>query len=467
MLRYGTPILIGITMISQEAIQWVLEFTSLARNMLQGKSHIALGGYFSSLQYDKVFRLIPDVDSVVLGEGEFTIVELVSSLESGEDWHLIDGIAYRQSDKVVVNPRRKLLHDLDRLPYPKRYLAYNMTEDFEVLIEGSRGCVFCCSFCAIKPFFKLSDTTTWRSRSPINIINEMVRLREKNPKLTKFRFVDPDFIGPEGRGEERAFHLAQMIQENLPRIELYIEGRAISIKKNETLLQELKKAGLKDIYIGIESGNQHILDKMLKQTKVDDIKDAIKLLRKLKIDFTYGFMMFTPWTTESDILENIQFIKEIGNVQMDKFFHAMDLIPCTVALKQAQKVSQISEDRNTGYYTYSNKSHVVKLLREIGKVLETQHLSFMEDLWYLYKDVQRASQMNVKNASELEMLTNELFLSMFRFCFQEAKTSSTDCHNHVDMIAMACINKFRLQYDTIVSQLNSNVRFPRISNPTD
>ena len=206
---------------TKEPMPWVLEYISLIRNEYKLDVHITLGGYYPTLQCENTWVSIPDIDSVVIGEGEFTLLELASALKNKKDWHAIEGIAYQSLDKKIIStPKRKLLIDLDQLPWPKRYLAFDMNEDFEVLIDGSRGCIQNCSFCAIKPFFKSTQTTAWRTRSPENIINEIINIRNNNPKLYKFRFVDLILLTFR-QGEERALKLAQLIQQKLPEIEFF------------------------------------------------------------------------------------------------------------------------------------------------------------------------------------------------------------------------------------------------------
>lgn len=459
--RYSKPLIVGITLMTKEPLPWVLEYISLIRNEYKLDVHITLGGYYPTLQCEKIWLSIPDIDSVVIGEGELTLLELATSLKNGKDWHAIEGIAYCSFDnKIIVNPRRKLLTDLDQLPWPKRYLALEMNEDFEVLIDGSRGCIQNCSFCAIKPFFKSTQTTAWRTRSPENIINEIISIRRKNPKLYKFRFVDPDFIGPSGIGEERAFSLALLMQQKLPGIDFFIEGRAVSIKNNRMLLQELKKAGLKSIHIGIESANQHVLDKMAKKTQVQDNRDAVQLLRELKIDFAYGFIMFTPWTTELDILENIQFMEEIGNVQLYKLFNTLYLVPGTPSIKLAQKLGPIFEKGKSGNYKFSSNTPIINLLIDVWDVIKNK-VSFNQSVWYLYKDTQVAIQRNTNDALRLKKLTDDLFLSMFRFCLQKAQESVDDYQMNADLIANECVEKFKPQADAIIAQLDPKIRFRR------
>ena len=465
--RYSRPLIIGITLMTKEPMPWVLEYISLIRNEYKLNVHITLGGYYPTLQCENTWLSIPDIDSIVIGEGEFTLLELANALKNGKDWQTIEGIAYSNfNKKIIVTPRRKLLIDLDQLPWPKRYLAFEMNEDFEVLIDASRGCIQNCSFCAIKPFFKSNQTTAWRTRSPENIINEIISIRRKNSKLYKFRFVDPDFIGPSGIGEERALNLALLIQQKLPGIVFFIEGRAVSIKNNRMLLQELKKAGLRNIHIGIESANQHVLDKMAKKTQVQDNRDAVLLLRELKIDFAYGFIMFTPWTTELDILENVQFMEEIGNVQLYKLFNSLYLVPGTPSIKQAQKIGPIFEKGKSGNYKFSSKTPIVNLLIDIWDVIKKK-VSFRESVWYLYKDTQVAIQSNTNDALILKKLTDNLFLSMFRFCLQKAKEAVVVNQINADLIANECVEKFKPQADAIIAQLDPKIRFPRVNEIRD
>lgn len=101
-------------------------------------------------------------------------------------------------------------------------------------------------------------------------------------------------------------------------------------------------AGLVGINMGIESGSQKILNKMRKCTKVEDNILATQILRDLDIDYSYGFMMITPWCLDEDIELNALLLEKIGKIELHKFFHEMTLIPGTDAFQEVIQEKELS-----------------------------------------------------------------------------------------------------------------------------
>src|ERR1035437_6712209 len=215
-----SPAVLGVSLICEQAVAWTNDFLNEFDSAPEGPICLA-GGYFPTLQPDVALTLMPRVEAIVLGEGELVLEEMLLRLaKNPETWRDSPGIRVRSDGPFFRrNPRTTLVKDLDKLPWPRRYAAPLMDETFDVLIEGSRGCKLACTFCAIRPFFQSNGESVWRGRTPESLVAEMVAIRQANPKLRKFRFVDPDFIGFEAEGTKRALRLADLIVERLPGIE--------------------------------------------------------------------------------------------------------------------------------------------------------------------------------------------------------------------------------------------------------
>ena len=136
----------------------------------------------------------PDFDAAVLGEGEQTIVEVLNALDAGRKLEGIDGIAYRKDGKVTLTSPRKLIRDLDSLPFPhtgapeilKDYEQYPVTA-FKYVF-AVRGCPYDCFFCGSRGIW----TRTVRCRSPENVAAELRGLQEKGLRFVHF---DDDTLG--------------------------------------------------------------------------------------------------------------------------------------------------------------------------------------------------------------------------------------------------------------------------------
>ena len=173
---------IGITGMVTE-YQEVVRLTEIAKES-NSSAKIILGGALATTHTEKVFAS-SDADCIVIGEGERTIVELVASIEQGLDLSEVEGIAYKTNGLVNVNPMREPVKNLDNISYPARHLldmnryANNHFKDLGIKISKtkstsmitSRGCPFNCTFCC-----KDVWGYKWRSRSPKDIIGEMIGL---------------------------------------------------------------------------------------------------------------------------------------------------------------------------------------------------------------------------------------------------------------------------------------------------
>jgi radical SAM superfamily enzyme YgiQ (UPF0313 family) len=336
-----------------------------------------------------------------------------------------------------------------------------MDERFEVLVEGSRGCKLACSFCAIKPFFAAMGRSLWRGRSPENIVSEMVGIRHAHPQVKKFRFVDADFIGFEAEGENRALQLADLLIERLPGIELYIEARAQSVITLPHVFKRLRQAGLREVFVGIESGSQRILNAIRKSLNVSDIRPAVSILKDLGVSVSFGFMMFTPWTEDVDLHDSLSMLKDLGNVEFDKFFHELDLIPGTPAFATLDGVIDPSPKTGTGYFTYALRG-LPALARLCGRSLEVRHRPFLERVWLLYKDIQESLQAAQPGADELQRRVSQLNIAMFEFCLHSLQNAPAhDGQSLANAVADACVAEFGATVAALSESIDERYGFPR------
>lgn len=262
--------------------------------------YIAAYGYFPAIAPDLVLQECAAIDSVLLGEPDETFVELAATLSSTGDTRSIKGTAVRDECGKIHRQQRGLVKELDALPFPVRTDAlYRIAE---VNILGSRGCYGKCTFCYINGFY--GQGPVWRSRSPQNIIAEIDGIIAAKGKRD-FYFTDPNFFGPGKRGQERALSLAALLKKR--NITFGIEARVNDIHDNT--IDALAEAGLRNILIGLESGNNAALKRMNKMTTVQQNETALQILRRHGIEPNVGFIMFEPDSSLPDIRSNFEFLR--------------------------------------------------------------------------------------------------------------------------------------------------------------
>jgi radical SAM superfamily enzyme YgiQ (UPF0313 family) len=411
------PFFIGISMISEESVFWVEKFGKGLKRAEYIK-HICAGGYYPSLQPKEVLHRLSFVDSVANGEGELTIVDLVQRVESDRRWKHINGITVRISNKTVrTNRRRSLIANLDDLPQPVHYGNQDSTE---ILIEGSRGCFGGCNFCAVGPHLRATPELSWRGRSPESIVSEILMLRKLFPDNCKYRFIDPDFFGSSSKvHSERTLRLASLIEKESLGIEIYVEARVADINRKDVLVA-LKRAGLKEVYLGVESGSNRILKLMNKHVSAERIVKTTQLLEELQINYQYGHMMVTPWTEYKDVVCSLVLLRKIGRVQFDKLFNELYIIPGTDLMRHVAGCYKLIKEKGTGYYSYE-MGFLVKNIRTLGSTFENSYRDFSEEVWFLYKDVQRHEQCNVDGATIIQQRLSTLFIEIFEFCLERSR----------------------------------------------
>lgn len=269
---------------------------------------IAAGGYLATLAAEELLAVCPEIDFLVRSEGENVASDVFGRIARGQDWRDTPGIAYLDGDRPVLNPLPPLIKDLDSIPFPARDSLLRAKGIGSASIATSRGCYHRCSFCCVNSFYALSGGHGPRFRSAANVCDEIESVIESTG-LTRFKFLDDDFVGPGGKVDG---HAGRVAQEILRRgLKICFSGEARVDEVNEDILGLLKEAGMTGIFLGVESGSQRQLDTYNKRTTVEQNKKAIALVRKFGFNVQPGFIPFDPYTTLDDFIENTQFIREV------------------------------------------------------------------------------------------------------------------------------------------------------------
>ena len=242
------------------------------------------------------------VDGICRGEGFDALPEFIKKYENGEDitnvknwWVKIDG-------KIYKNEQRPLVKDLDTLPPPDRSL-YNRYKDYQLArtatVMTSQGCPFNCSYCHNHQLHKmlLKGDAVFRQRSVDNVIEELKELKRDYPKIEYLIFRD-EILSVNSKWVKE-------FSEKYPKeigIPFYCLMRPETIKEN--VIDDLIKAGLFYIGIGLESGNDFIRNEVLnrKMTK-EQILKGIKVLQDRNVLFSLYNIIGAPHETLDTAME--------------------------------------------------------------------------------------------------------------------------------------------------------------------
>lgn len=308
-----------LNMINYQAIQEVVRRIK-ARNP---RAVTVVGGPFLASISEDIIAREPLLDYAVVGEGELTLLELLTSLESGQPAVAeIAGLVWRDDQgRPVRNPNRQLIADLDTLPMPARDFLENARRDpvdgsltESIRIVTSRGCIGKCSFCCVNLFNKIQRGKRWRGRSAGHVVDELeILTRQYGGKL--FNFSDSSFEDPGRPGKERSRAICEeIIRRGLQlSAKIYMRCETMKTERDLDLLRLYKRAGVDVIIIGAEAGSDYELDLYDKHATLADNYRTANLLRELDLFYVLvGFIMFGPNSDENTLRSNIEFLGQCG-----------------------------------------------------------------------------------------------------------------------------------------------------------
>jgi len=338
--------IIGITCsatsLSPEAIQTL----HLCRK-LSPQSVMVAGGSHFTLMAETILQEVKELDYIVLGEGEIAFFQLIRKLRSGEDGKGVQGIARRDNDRIIRNERGPAISNLDVLPLPAYHLIDMESEAYywhgmgrrAFGLSTSRGCGDRCAYCSETRFWE----GIWRGRSGKKIVEEIAYLYHQYGK-SLFVFNENTFNWSRRRVEE---FLDELGKSGL-RIHFWFQSRIKDILRDEDLIPEMKRLGLYEVMLGIESIHPNVLDRYEKQQSREMAQKAIDILRQKDV-MVMANIMFGDWDDSEETLEEVfKFVKK----QSDFLVLTMTTpLPGTRYFEEAERLGRIRE-QDFGKYDF-------------------------------------------------------------------------------------------------------------------
>lgn len=277
LIKKKKPAIVGITINSHDRFQG-FDLIRLVESLRPGIITV-LGGPHATLCGESIIKDIPELDVLVLGDGELSMVELAEAVQQKKDFSHIKGIYYRDKNRrIIKNPPRAIEMNLDKYPFPDRSVLnikdYNLFMPIRerpkaVTLISSRGCPFHCYFCAAKEICG----GIIRFRSVDNILEEIKLLLKKFPDYYIFIYDDHFLLN-----KKRVLEFCKRVKEENLNFKWGCYGRVDSI--DEEIAQKIAEAGCQMVSFGVESGSDYVLRLMNKKTDPKRIKKAIRLTKK-------------------------------------------------------------------------------------------------------------------------------------------------------------------------------------------
>ena len=309
--------LVGLSICFQARAE---EFLALAREIKarHPKKLVVAGGHYASCAAAALLVHHPEIDIVVIHEGEQTLVEIADAMPC-LDGRLpgIAGIAYRSSGRICFTKPRPTVEDLDCLPAPDRRGPVHMVAGVPTsYLMGSRGCYGDCAYCCITTLHRLAPGRRFRQRDVEAVSNEMAALYwERGTR--QFVFHDDNFLVPsEAHNHARIDALEKALRRRgVQDIALLIKCRPADA--NERVLRRLKDLGLVRVFLGVEAATPSGLASLERKQSVEDSVRALDACGALDISAQFTLMTFNPDATLETLRADIAFMRRYSGYPLN------------------------------------------------------------------------------------------------------------------------------------------------------
>src|SRR4030042_3171219 len=268
-----------------------------------------------------------NVDIAVIGEGEYTMLDIASFFEGHKDISKVQGIAYRKDDTIMLNSPRPFIKNLDELPYPAYHLVdmeqylnpknieYRSFKDRAISMITSRGCPFNCCFCSVN----LHMGKMFRAHSANYVINHIKHV------VNKYRVKPIFFEATTLTFDLKRFEAIcdKIIEKNI-KFNWETPNGIRADYLTLSLLQKMKKSGCRSVFFGIESGDQYILDNVVgKSLKLTDVIKVAKMCKDIGLKTGAFYIIGFPGEKKENRLRTVELalrLKRDFDVGMHLFF---------------------------------------------------------------------------------------------------------------------------------------------------
>ncbi|HOO89560.1 MAG TPA: radical SAM protein [Syntrophales bacterium] len=262
-----------------------------------------MGGPHVSFAVADTLKTYPEIDLLVVGEGEQTIMELVPHMEEKGSWPAIPGLAFRRNGEMVVTEPRELIADLDSIPMPARHLlpmSRYRALGFPVSIITSRGCPNSCIFCQGRRMVGKKV----RYRKTACVMDEIERILSYG--VSRINIADDLFTS----NKERVHEVCGEIRKRGLDFAWSAFSRVNTV--DGEILELMRDAGCDSVSFGIESGNADMLKRVKKGITLDQARDAVRMCKEAGILAHASFMVGLPGESPETLGDTREFSQSLG-----------------------------------------------------------------------------------------------------------------------------------------------------------
>jgi len=362
----------------------VFTASEIRRSGFETRPYIVAGGPYPIAVQEKCLHDSPDIDAVVTGEGELTMVGIIDRLSGGLGLDGVEGVVFRKDRAIVTNPPRPLITDVDSIPFPARELlgdamnyipppATYKRKPVAVMITA-RGCNRRCIFC-----FQIDKERKHgvRFRSVENVMEEIELCMKQGYR--EIKFLDDTLAAD----YDRAMQIATEIKSRKLNFTWFASACVHQVDK--PLLTAFKEAGCWAVLFGAESGVQKNLNAVRKGITVEQTRKAVRAAKEAGLTVYTPFLFGIPGQTFEDGLKTIEFACELNPDIAN--FHALTPFPGTELYDNIDNYGTMSG--NLTDYTYQGAAFVPFTMtrEEIAQLRQIAFRRFYSRPSYIMKKV--------------------------------------------------------------------------------
>ncbi|CAD6490159.1 MAG: B12 binding domain protein [Candidatus Argoarchaeum ethanivorans] len=322
-IKQSKPDIVSITNPFTAQIDNAIKVSEIVKE-IDNEILTVVGGPHVSVRATQFLKDAKNVDIAVIGEGEYTMLDIMKYYEGKQNISKIQGIAYRKGDTVTLNPLRPFIKNLDALPFPAYHLVdmeqylnpkrirYRATKYLrEISMITSRGCPFNCIFCSIH----LHMGKAWRAHSKEYVLRHMEHV-VNNYGVEHIHFEDDNFT----LNIKRFDGILDGITEKGIKFSWDTPNGIRADKLTIDILKKMKKTGCTNLTIAVESGDQFILDNVIdKHLRLEDVIKMVKMCKELHIPISAFYVIGFPGEKKENMKRTTEFalmLKKRYNVNM-------------------------------------------------------------------------------------------------------------------------------------------------------
>ncbi len=316
---------------------------------------VVYGGVYPSYADRAVMAECEEIDAIVRGEGEQTVVGLIRTWEQNNDLHYVDGVTWRDGKKIVVNRSRIPITNLDEyrpgwelVDWP-RYSMFGFKN--AAGLQFSRGCTLTCNYCGQWMFWK-----KWRHRSTENVL-EQLKILKQHHGVELVWFADENFAAD----RETARQLLELIAEADLGLSLNLNMTAADVVRDADLLPLYKRAGVDYVVMGIESLKDAVVTSIRKNNPFEISKQAVRLLRENNIISLTNLIYGLEEESRKTIYERFRGLLDLDSDILNAMYLTPHFWTAQGKSTQPERVIQLDQDK----WSYRNQVLATRYLRPV------------------------------------------------------------------------------------------------------